>query len=566
MPTAGPGLLVVGRTVTGFGVVSLECLGLVGLSVSTELQLVNNSFTGLWTAGIWICADGGGAHFIDLNVFRNYWRGIALKDITDSRVTNNTLVGGQSDGLIIYGASVNITVENNRIESNVGADAAALRVGWIADPLVPRANRVVGNRLSRASLAIHVFGAQTTMILNNTINVTGTRTGILVTTATRPLDPGTQPVNTEVVGNQVISDGPCAPQYGCALRLFGVTVPVLAINNDWGLRTVPQVEEVIWHQPDDPLLGLVTFVPFTSMVTLPTPSPTASPTSSSSAASAAAAAATQPRPASTAQPAAAAVAARGPAPSPGAAAQATPSPAPSVVGTAAAATTATATTSAVAAAPPPPSVPAVSRFSVSILDMSQPCIPAAGQRVCDPERLALWNGDGAAWRARFQAQGRPAPSPDEVFNATLAFRIEAGDPAFKAAHAKMLGWPHVRINAARYRGREAAELDEWVEVKNHGGAAQDMSGWSVRLPGTIVAWNFAQGFVLEPGQACKFYVGPPGADPCPGSRNIAAQGVLPNDQGTLELWVDFLDLRADQVTYNADPANQPPPPNLQGFS
>ena len=216
--------------------------------------------------------------------------------------------------------------------------------------------------------------------------------------------------------------------------------------------------------------------------------------------------------------------------------------------------------------PTPTPTPVAQPFSLSILDMNQPCIPTAGQTVCDPERLALWNGDGAAWRARFQAQGRPAPSPDDVFVATVTFRVEAGDPATIAAIAQVLGWPHVRINAARYRGREATELDEWVEVKNYGGVAQDMSGWSVRLPGMTVAWNFADGFVLAPGQACKFYVGNAGADPCAGPSNVAPRGVLPNDQGVIELWINFLDLRADRVLYRSDPTSQPPPPNLQGFS
>jgi len=198
--------------------------------------------------------------------------------------------------------------------------------------------------------------------------------------------------------------------------------------------------------------------------------------------------------------------------------------------------------------------------------MNQPCIPAEGTRTCAAERLALWNGDQAAWGARFQAQGRPAPSADDVFVATLTFRVEAGDPATIGAIAQAVGWPHVRINAVRFRGREANEADEWIEVKNVGGAAQDMGGWSVRIPGTMISWNFADGFTLQPGQACKFYVGNPGADPCAGTRNVADRGVLPNDQGTVELWVNFLDLRAIRVSYSADPNNQPPPPNLQGFS
>ena len=56
------------------------------------------------------------------------------------------------------------------------------------------------------------------------------------------------------------------------------------------------------------------------------------------------------------------------------------------------------------------------------------------------------------------------------------------------------------------------------------------------------------------------------ADPCPGSSNVSQSGVLPNTSGTITLWVDFLDLKAAEARYNADSNNQPPPPNLQGFS
>jgi hypothetical protein len=93
-----------------------------------------------------------------------------------------------------------------------------------------------------------------------------------------------------------------------------------------------------------------------------------------------------------------------------------------------------------------------------------------------------------------------------------------------------------------------------------------MTQWSVRVEGTNIRWTFEDGFVLQPGQACKFYTGTPGADPCPGTRNVASSGVLPNTSGTLTLWVDFLELKAAEARYDADSNNQPPPPNLQGFS
>jgi hypothetical protein len=235
-----------------------------------------------------------------------------------------------------------------------------------------------------------------------------------------------------------------------------------------------------------------------------------------------------------------------------------PSPEP----TPAATPTPTPMPTATAAPTPAPQQP----FSLSILNVNSPCIPVSGQTACDSTRQALWTGNQDAWRARFQTEGRPAPSPDDVFVATLTLRIEAGDPGAIAAVAQAVGWPHVRINASRFRGREANEADEWVEVKNLGSAAQDMSGWSVRIAGRPTAWNFANGYVLQPGEACKFYTGAPMADPCGLANSTAQPGALPNDQGTIELWVNFLDLKAIEAIYRSDPNNQPPPPNLQGFS
>jgi hypothetical protein len=217
-----------------------------------------------------------------------------------------------------------------------------------------------------------------------------------------------------------------------------------------------------------------------------------------------------------------------------------------------------------AGTPRPSPSPTAQTFSVAVLDLSSPCVPAAGAVVCDSARLRLWTGDTMAWTARFESQGRPAPTPDEIFTETFGFRIEAGDPAAIAAVATGMTWPHVRITGVQFRGSMANQRDEWVEVKNLGGASQDMSGWSVRVNGTPNSWRFADGFVLEPGQACRFYVGPAGANACGGASNIAPMGILDDSSGTISLWVDSLDWNVNEVRYVANPTNQPAPPNLQG--
>jgi hypothetical protein len=278
-------VLIVGGTVSGFGVVSYECLGGVGYSVSSAVEIASNAFTGLWTAGVWLCSDGGGEHRITSNVMRNYWRAIALKDVTDTTAADNVLVGGLSDAIILYGAALHNRIEGNHIESHVGVGAAGIRIGWVADPLMPLDNVISTNRLLRNTIGIHVFGARSTQITGNVCKIAGARTGVLLTPSTHLGDPATQPRDVEIADNEIIFVGPCAPVIGCAVRLLGVTVPVLAIDNDWGLRREPDVEGVIWHQKDDPFTGLVSFVPFENMAepapTANGPSPTPSPPASS---------------------------------------------------------------------------------------------------------------------------------------------------------------------------------------------------------------------------------------------------------------------------------------------
>jgi hypothetical protein len=201
-----------------------------------------------------------------------------------------------------------------------------------------------------------------------------------------------------------------------------------------------------------------------------------------------------------------------------------------------------------------------------VIDLGSPCIPASGQALCDDTRQKLWTGDQATWTARYQEQGRNAPTPDQVFEQTFGLRIESGDPAAISAVAQGLGWPHLRIVASRFHGISTNQTDEWVEIRNLGGASQDMTGWSVRVVGSSVRWTFQDGFTMDGGQTCKFYTGDARQDSCPGSTNVSQSGVLNDQQGSISLWVDWLDLKADEVRYDSDPLHQPPPPNLQGFS
>lgn len=267
-------VLLVGRHQNGFGIISFECFGDAAADVSDALTIKNNHFN-MWLAGIWLCSDGGGLHDISGNIVQNNWRGIALKDIFQSVIKDNRLADNRSDGIIVYGASIRNRVETNTIESHVAAHAAAIRVGWVADPILPFDNLVEANKILRATIAVHVFGARKTLIRNNDMKLSGARTIILLTPAGALGDPGVQPRDTEITGNIIVFTGACAPVIGCALRLLGVTVPVQATDNDWGHRRVLEVEGVIWHKVDDPIVGLVTFIPYRNQLVESTPTPSA---------------------------------------------------------------------------------------------------------------------------------------------------------------------------------------------------------------------------------------------------------------------------------------------------
>jgi hypothetical protein len=200
-------------------------------------------------------------------------------------------------------------------------------------------------------------------------------------------------------------------------------------------------------------------------------------------------------------------------------------------------------------------------FTTAALSLSdpRPCIPAAGQRRCDPEREALWNGEAAAWARR------GVTDPDARFNETVVFRIFAGDPAVISIISRFLGWPYLQVTRVRFTGTAAGQADEYVEIANLGGGEQDMTGWTLRSPARSLVFNFPRGFVMTPGRSCRIYTGQPQENSC-GLQGFGAQDVWPDNEGRIILFYDALALPGADTIYSADPNNQPPPPNLQGVN
>jgi hypothetical protein len=193
----------------------------------------------------------------------------------------------------------------------------------------------------------------------------------------------------------------------------------------------------------------------------------------------------------------------------------------------------------------------------AVLDLTAPCIPEAGRRWCDGFRLRLWRGDPVVW-----ANVRGVTDPEARFNETVLMRAQAGDPATISALARILGTPYVKVTRIRFRH------DEFVEVTNLGGGSQDMTGWLLRSPARDHSFSLPP-TVLQPDDRCTLYTGPARTDPVgicqwfTGTRTSPIGGWWPDDAGEVVLIAEGVALLADVAAYRAEPANQPPPPNLR---
>lgn len=185
----------------------------------------------------------------------------------------------------------------------------------------------------------------------------------------------------------------------------------------------------------------------------------------------------------------------------------------------------------------------------------RPCIPESSAPICDPVREALWLGDPAAWA------GRGVSDPDARFAATFALRLDAGDPVAQAMIATALGMPYLKITRLRFVGSEVAQADEFIEVTNLGGGVQPSVRWNIgtREQGATRLWD---GPALAPGQSCRIYTNSMIEGACAQSNGRGVDA-WPDQEGTVVLYFDRLNLIVDEARYSADPANQPPPPNLQ---
>lgn len=250
-------ILSIGDVLTGFGIVTSECLGL-GSDASDSINIASNLINRNVNAGIWLCSDGGGLHQIKTNTVRNNGRAVVLRGIADTTIDSNIVSDDYQDAIVVYDASLNDTISNNTIESQRTPGSAGIRLGDFGASLFPLNTTVGGNRLVRNWIGIVVAGARATTITGNTITTEDIRTGVLLQVGSTGSPTITQPTGTQLHQNTLVYTGACAAGQGCAIRLDQfVIVNVDATGNNFGLPAETTVDSVLWHRVNDPTLGYI---------------------------------------------------------------------------------------------------------------------------------------------------------------------------------------------------------------------------------------------------------------------------------------------------------------------
>ncbi len=249
--------LASGDVKSGFGITSTECLG-AGSDATNAATIAANSIGRNVNAGIWLCSDGGGGHLISNNVVQSNGRGIVLRAITGSLLDSNIVSDDYEDGIVVYDAASNNTIQKNVVESHRTPGAAGIRLGGFGGSLFPLQTAIYNNTLRRNYTDLIVAGARNTIGSGNVITAEDVRTAVFIQVGSIGSPNITQPTGTQLNLNQIVSNGPCAAAQGCAIRLDQfVTANVDATNNNFGLPPGADVNSVLWHKPNDPALGYV---------------------------------------------------------------------------------------------------------------------------------------------------------------------------------------------------------------------------------------------------------------------------------------------------------------------
>jgi len=173
----------------------------------------------------------------------------------DLFVAENQITGpGHVPGSLLYVSGNRVAVTDNTLSDNVGQMQHGL------------------------SVDVSSSGSSVTIARNTFTNITNP----ILLLDTVPSDGFTL---TATIGgsasqaNTFIDSGGSLGDSNHLVRMDGPTLDVDAEYNKWGLCTLDEIEQEIYHQVDDPAQALVDFDPFIAASGCSTPTPTATPTS-----------------------------------------------------------------------------------------------------------------------------------------------------------------------------------------------------------------------------------------------------------------------------------------------
>lgn len=210
-----------------------------------------------------------------------------------SYVQNNTVgeVAG-SDGIRVTGQyntvdhngttgdNFSVFGDNSVVDSNTlyGNDKVVTLLSVGGNPITVSNNTFSGTQDLALSITENPFGPAGNTATNATVSH---NTFQYVTTGIQIYDSlGGPTVNAKIGGSPADTNTFAFSGPGPLLRLKQMPADVNAKYNDWSLCSLPEIENVITHHPDDATLGTADYDPFVAPASCATPTPTPSPTHS----------------------------------------------------------------------------------------------------------------------------------------------------------------------------------------------------------------------------------------------------------------------------------------------
>jgi len=158
----------------------------------------------------------------------------------------------------LAGGSINARIEGNIIKNNrYGITAYGYNIGSVI-----RNNEIWDNNIQNLPMqggsGINYWGNATNQSIVTGNIITGNLWGITIQSAAQPNLGQLQGEIYNPGMNQIYGNG----NSGAIFDLYNNTPnPIMAENNYWGTMDPDSVEMHIFHQPDDPTLGLVDYLP-----------------------------------------------------------------------------------------------------------------------------------------------------------------------------------------------------------------------------------------------------------------------------------------------------------------